>query len=579
MPELPKLDAEFIFPISIFILNVLLALFRFILMTAVGACFAIYSKYGDAYAHSVRWIRNAGFLQMIHTLRHTHKNVSRSARVALVVAFFATVVASFLDKGIAHFIKPAPYIDQSNSRTSIHTTAQSAPKYHYKLFAGWTIAHAMNANITGTMTRMLNGSVAIPNAVSGEVYTPVTSAYTVQCTRFSVSFGGLGLTNDGCAKLHVEFLGNSSGGIASVPSESAGRWSILLSSGSEPYSIRTTPMNSWLNLNGPLSSEESYCAGLESFRMRPFGGAGAADHQNTDYGVTSFPTTTTTKCIHDTSDITVNTMTSTRFTFSDGVFDVLKAKELFADQSDDLLQSMQETFKNKTIAPSNTPVELWAEVRVMNASVDALACSLDRFDSLYGQVKKQMLECVYVNINVMVVKQPLNSNIQGKLAKGVFLKPFYSTYMTMEYVMGIDNGKTSPISLARLSSDVVEVNHYMARLGSNYYADFDEEKLYVEYNISDMKLGYKVPFWILLLIGVLLVAGLSVWLVSTLVGSPYNSSLYSILTKQVPTEGDNSSSRLVEVKFKPLTFDGIPVLPNGNNPGASGPSSSEKKAA
>lgn len=576
---MPKLDDTFLFPISVFILSVSLAVFQFVLMTAIGACFAIYSKYGDAYAHSIRWTRSAGFLQMIQTLRHTQKNVSRSARVALVVAFFATVAATFLDKGIAYFIKPAPYIDQSNSRTSVHVTIQSAPKYNYKLFTGWTIAHPAGANITDTMTNMLNSSVAIPNAVSGEIYTPVTSAYTVQCSRFNVSFGGVGLTTDGCAKLRVDFLGNSSGGIASVPSKSAGRWSILLSSGSQPYSIRTTPMRSWLNLNGgPLSSEESYCAGLESFKMRPFGGAGAADNQKTDYGVTSFPTTTTTKCIHHTGDITVNSMTSTRFTFSNAVFDVLKAKELFSDQSDDLLQSMQQTFKTKNIGTNRT-VELWAEVRAMNASIEALACSLDRFESLYGQVEKLALECVYVNINVMVVKQPPNSNIQGKRTKVDFQKPFYSTYMTMEYFLSINNGKTSPISFARLSSDVAEVNHYMARLGYNFYAEFDDEKLYVEYNISDMKLGFKIPFWILLLSGVLLIAGVFVWLAETRVGYPYTSSLYPVIVKQVLPEGDKSTSRLVKVEFNPLMFDGIPVLSDGDNIRASSPSGSGKENA
>ncbi|KAK3821536.1 MAG: hypothetical protein J3Q66DRAFT_333557 [Benniella sp.] len=271
-------------------------------------------------------------------------------------------------------------------------------------------------------------------------------------------------------------------------------------------------------------------------------------------------------------------MTSTRFTFSDGVFDVLKAKALFADQSDDLLQSMQETFKAKNIGTNRT-VELWAEVRVMNASVDALACSLDQFNSLYGQVKKQMLECVYVNINVMVVKQPLNSNIQGKRTKVDFQKPFYSTYMTMEYVMGIDNGKTSPISLARLRSDAAEVNHYMARLGYNFYAEFDDEKLYVEYNISDMKLGFKIPLWILLLIAVLLIAGVLLWLAETRVGSPYNSSLYPVIVKQVLSDGDKSTSRLVKVEFNPLKFDNIPVLSGGDNIRASGPSGSEKENA
>ncbi|KAK3821534.1 MAG: hypothetical protein J3Q66DRAFT_426808 [Benniella sp.] len=434
---MPALNDEYLFPISIFVLNVILGIFRAILLAAVGACFVLYSKYGGPYANSIRWTRSAGFLQMIRTLRHIRKYVSRSARVALVVAFFATVAASFLDKGIAHFIKPALYTDQSNVRTSVFTTSQSSPQYMYRIFDAWSFKHAINTNITDAMKRMLNSSTAIPNAVS------------------------------------------------------------------------------------------------------------------------------------------VNSMTSTRFTFSDGVFDVLKAKELFTGQSIDLFHSMQKTFEIKTFG-SNTSVELWLEVRAMSSSIEALACSLDGIDSSIGFFKRQMLECVYVNINVMVVKQPFNSNISAKLGKDGFSKPPYSTYMTMEYVVGTTNGKTSPMPLERLKSDVAEVSHYMARLGYNFFAEFGEGKLHIEYEIRDVKLGFMIPLWILLLVGVLLIAGVLVWLAETWVGSPYNSSLYSVIVKQVPSERVKSTSRLVKVQFNPLTFDGIPVQLDGENIGASDPGDAEK---
>ncbi|KAF9350342.1 hypothetical protein BGX34_001269, partial [Mortierella sp. NVP85] len=545
---MPGLNEEILFPISIFILNVFLAVFRAILLAAVGACFTIYSKYGGVYATSIRWTQSAGFLKMIRTLCNPHKYASSSAKVVLAVAFFATVAASFLDKGVAHFIRQSPYVDQSYTRTRVITSTQTAPTYLYRIFAGWSIAHPINTNITDTMKRMLNSTVAIPNPISGEIYTPVTSAFTIQCSRFNVSFGyDVELTNDGCASVSIDFLGNFSVGQYSKTSSSSDRWSILLSSGNQPYSVRTAPLTSFFDLKGPFSDEESYIVGVESFRMRPFGGIGAFD-ADINYGLTSFPATTTTKCVHHADISTVNSITSTRFTFSDGVFDVLKANKLFADQSNDLLQSMQETFKKKTIAPSNTPVELWVEVRVMNASIEILACSLEPYESIYNDnPPSEMLECVYANVNVMVVQQPLNSKILEELGERGLAKPFYSTYMTMEYVMGLTNGETTPVSLARLNSDVAEVNDYMARLGSNFYPDFDRGKLYVEYEITDMKLGFKIPFWILLLAGALLIACVSIWLVAkTRVGYPYNSSLYSVIVKQVPSEGDGSTSRLVK---------------------------------
>jgi len=569
---MPGLNEGILFPISIFILNVLLAVFRSILLAAVGACFVIYSKYGGPYANSVRWIQHAGFLKMIRTFRHTRKYESSSAKVALVVAFLATIVASFLDKGIAHFIKPSLYIDQSYARTRVITTNQSAPEYFHRIFAGWSTAHSIDDNITYTMTSMLSSAVDT-NAIGDEIYSPVISPYTIRCTRFNLSLEDVELTNNGCVGLNIHFHGNTSLGQHSKISSSPDRWSILLSSNIQPYSIRLTPLTPIVNMTSSHPSTKPYCVGVESFRIRPFGGLGAADYNITDCGLTSFPTTTTTKCIHETGDITVISITTTRFTFPDGVFDLSNAKKRFADQSNDLLRSMQETFKNKTIAPSNTPVELWVEIRAMDPSIEVLACSLDY--KLHGE--DQMLECVYANINAMVVRQPLNSHILTKLGKDSFGEPpLFSTYMTMEYVVNTKNGETSPISLEGLSSNVAEVSEYMARLGSNVYADFDGGKLYIEYDVSDKKLGYEIPLWILLLIGVLLIASILVLLVATRVGSPYNSSLYSVIVKQVPSEGDKSTSRLVMVKFNPLTFDSIPVQLCGDNIGESDPGGAGK---
>ncbi|KAK3817375.1 MAG: hypothetical protein J3Q66DRAFT_430719 [Benniella sp.] len=474
---MPALNDKIFLPISIFVLNIVLAVFSFVLLCAVGAAFAIYSKYGGEYANSVRWTWNAGYLEMIKTTvgSSMSSKIPRSAKIALVVGLFVTVVASFLDKGIVRYVNPASRPGSKSSKIVV-ISPQFASNAVRKTLAGWSFVVPKNGSITATMEKALSSSLAIPDAKSDQAYTPVTADYTIKCAYFRLIFEAKRISEDGCAELNPGLLSHTSYRDYVVTERSPSRWSILTNSELEPYNIRVAA------LSLPLATrEETFCATYESTRLRPYG--------DIYDGISSFPTTSISQCIDTNGEIFVLALTSTRFTFTEKEYNTDLTSRIFADTSDELLLAMNESFKTKTIpsqageAASSRSVELWAEIRMMNSSVDILACAYDAYQ-MNDDPPIRNVECVYYIINAFVISQPFNPRIQE--AARIPKEYDQGTFMMLDHVPIIHNGSHAPISLAKLRKDTAAASDYMARLGTNVYVDYEEEKFYAEYELHLM---------------------------------------------------------------------------------------------
>ena len=173
---MPALTDKIFLPISIFFLNVVLAAFKFVLASAVGACFAIYAMRGGEYAKSVGWIRSSGYREIIKTSYNTfkRKKVPGSVKWALIVAFIVTLVADFLDKGISNFVTPGFRLGQPTKDLVVSPQALVGSR-----FFGWNFVVPGNGSVVSTMERALNSSIANPSSDDGYVYSPVIS----ECTR------------------------------------------------------------------------------------------------------------------------------------------------------------------------------------------------------------------------------------------------------------------------------------------------------------------------------------------------------------------------------------------------------------
>ncbi|KAK3824846.1 MAG: hypothetical protein J3Q66DRAFT_364722 [Benniella sp.] len=574
---MPALNEKIFLPISIFVLNVVSAVFKFVLVCAAGACFAIYAKYGGEYANSVRWVRSAGYLEMFHTLRNTHnrKSIPSSVKWAIVLGFFGTLAASFLDKGISAFVKPATRSGPFD--TVIRVSQQYSPDSLQKLFLGWNVAVPANLSAVKTIEKTLTSSIANPNLVPGQVYEPIISEYKATCSDYGIYFQNEVLRDDaGCGAITPNFYFVSDLLQYDMRQQSSNRWSIMIESkptlGS--YNILDSPLGLSYEIPKPQHTNISDCFLFESYRRRSI--------LDMSHDVTAFPRTSTTKCFHDHGPITAISMTTTRLAHMKPFYDAESVKGIFADESDELLLAMGETLKNTTMdQPLNGTSTAWIEVRLANSTIDIYACgtSLDQSSQDEQLEEDEALsvstyECIYAIISVLQFTSTPDSEIQKVRGGKSFVDshtdqtdPEFTTYMTLEYPPTLKGNKAAPISIKGMANDTLNVVNYMAQLGYNYYADFEDDKVYIKYRYADVLTGLEVPFWVLLIAGILLIISFAIWQYTFwLLSTPHNSSVYSIIRNRLAAKSNTPVPKLMRFQFEPLMFEGVRLLPDQIGP-------------
>jgi len=560
-PNMPALTEKVFLPISIFYLNILFAIFRFVLISAVGAIFAIYAKYGGEYAKSVGWIRRAGYREMIKTFMSAirHKNAPGSVMAALVAGFFVTLVASFLDKGIASFITPAFKPGPPTRETVV--SSQFQPRSIYAMFFGWSFLVPSGDDVVGTMKKALNSSIAISEPEEGMIYSPVISGYSTTCTDFGVILEEEGIRNgSGCAWIRVSFTSNLKAGRSIKTERSPNRWSIVMASDPEEANYTTTNLpvlaaHSFEDPYSPSSDPDSVCRFLEDDRSIYPGVISD--------GVTTYPRTSTTKCFHDDANITVAAMTTTRIVGKMAAFDSMIAEFYSTYNKDDLLSTMTESIRTTRIPslpgqPSqNITAQMWAELWVTDSTIDIFVCAK-------GGQSSETFECVYITITMYRFNQTISNATLQAIKSKRYGDSNHSAYMILEYAPDITGNNTvAPISTEKIRKDNIAVADYMARLGSNYYADFDEGNLYIEYDKAKLEFGLDVPLWVLLAAGFITLVSFCVWqLTYWLVGLPHISSLYTIIRTQMGSMSTTPIPRLMRFRYQPLMFEDTRILPD-----------------
>ena len=564
---MPTLADKIFVPISIFVLNIVLAVFKFLLVSAVGACFTIYARCGGEYANSVRWVRSAGYLEMIHTFLSTskRKNVPSSVKLALIVGLFATLVASILDKGIASLITPATSSDPLG--TEVITSPQFTSAARLKMFLGWNLVVPSNGSAVVAMKKSLNSTIVIPNQEPGQVYTPVTSGYNTTCTDFGIELEGRLLKNGGdCGTVSFRLIDKmASGGWFLQTERSPNRWNIVMSTLIQWQGTVSVPLNVGIrrqNSSSPGSSE--YCEVTELYRIRGLNGGSR--------GVTDFPRTSTTKCFFSDGEIAATALTTTRFISPvsmnyTGFGYSNDSNALFVENSDELFLAMKESIRNTVPSlPARMPyvgaVQAWVELRVVNSTIEIYVCG-EGYNRYFKRIAHMGIECIYGAISVLQFRQPFNNAILEKLEGKKPTGHNLTAYMTLEYFTEIVNGTAALISIEKMKNDTMSVTEYMAQLGTNHVADFSAGKLHIQYEVKVVKLGLEVPLWVLSLTGIIAVASLLLWkLTDWLIGSPYNSSLYLVIRDHLASVSNTPVPRLMQFRFQPLMFEDAKLLPD-----------------
>ncbi|KAK3818449.1 MAG: hypothetical protein J3Q66DRAFT_337672, partial [Benniella sp.] len=275
----------------------------------------------------------------------------------------------------------------------------------------------------------------------------------------------------------------------------------------------------------------------------------------------SYPKTSLTKCLCYNGDIALVAMTTKRLGGFMDQYDLKVAKSFSTYHSDDLLVTMNETIRTKTtLAP---PGQEWrnliAEIRVANSAVEAFVCTA-YYDELWN---REMFMCVYITMTMHVFNQPVHNSQIQLVIEGLKDKQYRGTHMVLECFPEITKDNTlAPFSTKKMRDDTVAAADYMARIGSSFFADFNEDKVYILYDKAEVKTGLEIPLWVLIAAGIVTLVSFCVWqLTHWLVGPPHTSSLYSIVRTQLAERSATPFPRLMRFKL-PLMFEDVNLLPD-----------------
>ena len=485
---------------------------------------------------------------MFQTLRSTkHKHIPGSVKLALVLGILFTLAASLLDKGIAAFITPATRIGTPD-RVVLNSTQPSLAGIPHH-FLGWRLFVPDKGNVTEIMRNALISRTALPDQEDGYDYNPVESPYNATCKKSGIRVGRT-LRSDRCMTA-IPFPDGFFQTRLNTTNLSDNRYLITLQKGPQPY--LSLPLE-WKFTYG-TSEKDEYCVAMEDYQ-KPLD----------INGFTAPPRTSTTKCLlYDLGNIAVVAMTTARFTHGSNGYNATEVQEYLAEGSNELLVAMDEAINKPSPAPPGQPqngteIGIWAVVRATNTTVDLYACE-------YFEV----YECVYAVASSIHfpgsfedMKKAVGDDLRERVRdRYMTLEYFMSAYTTPVDIDGNVQRKIRSVSIEKMRNDTLAVADYMARLGSSLYANFLGMKLYVQYDIAKIKSGLEVPFWVLIVAGILLVVSLLSWqMTNWLIGSPYNSSLYSVIRARLSSRSNTSISKLMRFRFEPLMFEDVKLLPD-----------------
>jgi hypothetical protein len=254
-------------------------------------------------------------------------------------------------------------------------------------------------------------------------------------------------------------------------------------------------------------------------------------------------------------------MTTMRFTHHGDKYHPELAGTFLDKESDELLLAMKET-ANLMKMPSTpgqlsqntTEIEMWIELRASGSNIDIYACGSASPQDEAAFVMRG-IECLYGTITMRQFRPHFSNGILSN-----YTHREYATYMTLEYS---ENRIDGAVSIEKMKNDTTAATDYMTKLGYNFHADFDNATLYIQYDVARVKSGLEVPLWVLVVSGIILITGLFVWQLTTwLVGSPYSSSLYSIIYTRLASGSNTRISRVMRFHFQPLMFEDTELLPD-----------------
>ncbi|KAK3842348.1 MAG: hypothetical protein J3R72DRAFT_443507 [Linnemannia gamsii] len=546
-------------PWSFFILHLFFLVVEISVAASFAAVLAHISRRHGGYAQSIRWIKQAGYWELITVLFYSIKNVRRIAWRPLM-ALLATLIGSAAVAGIFFGGKILCTIstgERNPSREVATSTQFLALDVGVTALAAWSFPVQYVTSIEDIMERALNNTKVNPRASPTKRYRPQVSDYEVACDRLDVRVynGSLFLPNDGCATfvIHppVEFEVNTTSSY--ILQTSKGRAKAVLPS-------RTRTKSMMLGMVADISpftrvkyENQYHCSTMD--RLSSFS-------NNTRVAFTAFPSTVLTKCQLLSGQMVSLSTTTIRFAVPNRQMFHSIATSIFGDQ-DELVSAMLDSVNNGTLTDllvDELERMVVMDVKIVGTQVTALICIGSKQP---GSVVPH-INCAYTISNTLITKpRPLNPDI-AQIVSNKNLStdfPLVSTMMTMTHLPLVSES-TPSYALSKIFNASSVAVTYLANLGQNVIMDWDGSTMYIAYDTVDIVEGYDVPDWVFFPMVAVMITCILFWAATERwVEDRYKRSLYWLVSKSLAsTEGNGDPPLLYPFDTKTLKFNGRRIV-------------------
>ncbi|KAF9964827.1 hypothetical protein BGZ70_005860 [Mortierella alpina] len=489
-------------PWSFFQMYIFFFFFQVLLSSALGAVLALYSKASQGYAHSIRWVRQGGHLEMLSAIGYFSWKLPGTVFGILFAMVLLDVLISLTGTGAQILVKQA--IRQTSAAQQIIQIAPFIATDHAATIQGWATTVSPGGSIVNALAMTINNTRNIPDAQTGRQYIPRLYPYESACDRLNFiavhpNNTHLQISSNGCANLSIVFdnLFEPNVSRSYVTRRSDNRGTIIL-----PGRYDTDGTSIFL-VSGAYSAEmASYvlispragqkCLTGEFYRNM------IVPAQS---GVTNSPTTVVTKCLYATGEIITLSSTSVRFS-------VPKLKSFrnvtssIFDQQDDLLVGMERSISEgrfSHLAADVSDAMQVMEVKTIGTEVHILACAARRA-SPKGTI---YLMCSYTTAAATLTKpQSMLPEFFARRA-GKPYAPYaryalYTVDILAEHLpLANSVGSGQPrYATASILAASREAATYFASLGQNFYIDWTERKILLIFETIDPLKGYEIPLWL-----------------------------------------------------------------------------------
>ncbi|KAF9141596.1 hypothetical protein BG015_001228 [Linnemannia schmuckeri] len=485
-------------------MNLFFLVLDLLVAAAFAAALAHISRRVGGHTHSIRWIKQAGVLEMATALYYSFRKVTGRLWLALLATFLGTFALSGILVGVKSFANIAT-AEGGHLSTEVVVSEQFLSANLMPSLPEWSFPVGYTTSMEDALARAFNNTKINPRADPKKRYRPRLSEYELACDRLDVRVlfqGTIHIPNGGCANLTIS-PGNPTAPKAArlyIRQGTMGRATVVMPLRAEPI---------LLNVEGTVGDVSLI------FRV---------DH-------------------------------SDHISVSADVSQKLLNNEVVA--------GMQELVNNGTL--TNLPADpleqvIVMEVKIAGTEVTTLTCSGSR----HGLTEPVHIACVYSVTNILILKaRPINSDIVLRLPDKVLHPELNSMTIMMTLThhpfLSADKGPVFAISKILNSSSVAAA--YLASLGQNFILDWEGPTAYIVYETVDILKGYEIPAGLFYsMIGVMVICLLFCAATEYWVEGRYKRSLYWQVAQSLAPSGKKASPQLHRFDTVELEFEGRRIV-------------------